>query len=393
MSSLTWIDFDAAERDRAQRIMALFDERETRDELGLGGIRDSIADHLFPGTSTIQTRLRYMLFIPWVLRKIEDRDARPDQLANEARSLELKLSNALLEGGETLGVIGRDAGARLKRLPSAVYWAGLGNWGIRQFPGSIDSYFSSIRDFGRRRRRFRESEESVADSSVTYIWHPSLPMAPNNFLESTTFALSLEESEFLIDRLVGEQPNSLLAFLAKKKLNADCDFIWEHPNYSDFPEASRSLVRYAEIFSGVMHGAALLYNLQLSELRKLEDWIEYYEGELERWSDQLDYSAVEVLKDELFWAEVKHPNHKVRPLAKEFVKDWAMVVSAGAREVASSMSARALIRSREEKLKLTQSRFTNRSVRDRWGGASGADRLTFRWAQAKSHLQDLANAS
>jgi Family of unknown function (DUF6361) len=69
MSSLAWIDFDEAERQRAQRIMALFEERESRDELGLGAIRDSIADHLFPGTSTIQTRLRYMLFIPWLFAR------------------------------------------------------------------------------------------------------------------------------------------------------------------------------------------------------------------------------------------------------------------------------------------------------------------------------------
>ena len=47
MSSLAWIDFDEAERQRAQRIMALFLEKESRDELGLGAIRDSIADHLF----------------------------------------------------------------------------------------------------------------------------------------------------------------------------------------------------------------------------------------------------------------------------------------------------------------------------------------------------------
>lgn len=39
MSSLAWIDFDEAERQRAQRIMALFQERESRDELGLGAIR------------------------------------------------------------------------------------------------------------------------------------------------------------------------------------------------------------------------------------------------------------------------------------------------------------------------------------------------------------------
>lgn len=72
-SAIGWIDFDEAERDRAQRLMDLFREQDSRDELGLGAIRDSIADHLFPGTSTIQTRLRYVLFIPWVLRSLPSR--------------------------------------------------------------------------------------------------------------------------------------------------------------------------------------------------------------------------------------------------------------------------------------------------------------------------------
>lgn len=61
-SSLTWIDHDPTARERALRILSLFQEKESRDELGLGAIRDSFADALFPGTSTIQTRLRYMLF-------------------------------------------------------------------------------------------------------------------------------------------------------------------------------------------------------------------------------------------------------------------------------------------------------------------------------------------
>jgi len=55
-STLTWLDHDATERERMNRVLALFQERTTVDELGLGGIRDSIADRLFPGTSTIQTR-------------------------------------------------------------------------------------------------------------------------------------------------------------------------------------------------------------------------------------------------------------------------------------------------------------------------------------------------
>lgn len=140
MSSLAWIDFDEAERQRAQRIMALFQERETRDELGLGAIRYSIADHLFPGTSTIQTRLRYMLFIPWIYRALENRVVAEAQLRSEARDTEIRLADALKAGGESNGIVGRDAGPRLQRPPSSVYWAGLGAWGIRLFPAQLTEF-------------------------------------------------------------------------------------------------------------------------------------------------------------------------------------------------------------------------------------------------------------
>ena len=51
-----------------------------------------------------------------------------------------------------------------------------------------------------------------------------------------------------------------------------------------------------------------------------------------------------------------------------------------------------LVQDRERRLKTSQSRFANRAVQDRWTGASGTERLSFRWAQAKAHLRDLANA-
>jgi hypothetical protein len=56
-ATLTWLDHDSSDRDRMNRILALFRERDTRDELGVGVIRDLSADEFFPGTSTIQTRL------------------------------------------------------------------------------------------------------------------------------------------------------------------------------------------------------------------------------------------------------------------------------------------------------------------------------------------------
>lgn len=58
MVSLTWLDYSEQERRQAMEVIDLFREEETRDELGLGTIRDAFADLLFAGTSTIQTRAR-----------------------------------------------------------------------------------------------------------------------------------------------------------------------------------------------------------------------------------------------------------------------------------------------------------------------------------------------
>lgn len=45
-------------------------EPGTLDELGIGSIRDTFSDELFPGTSTIQTRARYFLFVPWIMQMV-----------------------------------------------------------------------------------------------------------------------------------------------------------------------------------------------------------------------------------------------------------------------------------------------------------------------------------
>ncbi|EEX12567.1 conserved hypothetical protein [Citreicella sp. SE45] len=391
MSSLAWIDFDEAERQRAQRIMALFQERETRDELGLGAIRDSIADHLFPGTSTIQTRLRYMLFIPWLYRDLEKRDLPEAQLRTQARDAEIRLADALKAGGESNGIIGRDAGPRLQRLPSSVYWAGLGAWGIRVFPGSLDSLFVALRRRGRSHVT-SSGEEAMAGAQAPTVWNPALPQMPSGLLERAVFHLTAEEAQFLIDRLVASQPNSLLTMLASEGIDADCDQIWTHPHLAAFPAAARRLVQHGEIFSHLMHGAALLYNLALSELRQRDDWIDTYRERLEAWSDELDLGAVRAWSLDDFWNVVEHPAHAVRPAAKRFVTEWRELVLAGTEQVVTSPAGRQLVEERERRLKTSQSRYANHAVRDRWTGASGAERLSFRWAQAKSHLRDLANA-
>jgi hypothetical protein len=215
---------------------------------------------------------------------------------------------------------------------------------------------------------------------------------PKDLLENATFRLTNEEAQFIIDRLVSQQPRSLLTMLARDGVDADCRYIWEHPKLADFPVSARRLVGHGEVFSSMMHGAALLYNLLLSELREQPDWIENYQGRWRQWSAELDLSAIRAWSLDDFWNAVEHPAHSIQPTAKRFVAEWLELVRDGAAAQRNQSRAVRLVEDRERRLKTSQSRFANRAVRDRWTGASGTARLSFRWAQAKAHLRDLANA-
>ncbi len=372
----------------------MFQEKDSRDELGLGPIRDSIADHLFPGTSTIQTRLRYMFFVPWIYSEIEQLNAPPDRLMEQARAREIRLIEALRSGEDDSGVIGRDAGASLQRLPSSIYWAGLQSWGIRLFPGSQEAYFAAIPSLRRRRHHSGTAEDArAAEESDLITWRPGLPPAPDDFMESADFQLTSEEAGFIVDRLVDSHPDSLLTHLAKQGRYAKCDYIWEHPDSANFPERAGVLISHAEIFSSVMHGASLLYNLMLSELHDNQEWVNKYREALTDWSEGIGRSSIHEWSLEDFWVDIHHESHAIREPARRFIRQWLEIVSGQEDHVSDSQPARDLVHSREKRLKGAQSRFTNRTILDRWGGSSGADRLTFRWPDANSHIRDLVNAN
>ena len=151
-SALAWIDHDPTARERALRILSLFQERESRDERGLGAIRDSFADDLLPGTSTIQTRLRYMLFVPWVYTDLETRRISPPAFAAKARQMEMALVDPLLSNSDQAGVFGRLAGRSLKRYHRAAVLSDK-TWlrTICEFEGKLMPNLK-IKAFGREER-------------------------------------------------------------------------------------------------------------------------------------------------------------------------------------------------------------------------------------------------
>lgn len=390
-AKFAWLDFDSAERERIQRVLALIDEHETRDELGLGGIRDSFSDQLFPGTSTIQTRLRYLFFIPWIYEDLEKRHTPSREVAERARKLELDLTKPLLKAhGPEAGVFGRVAKERLKRLPSSVYWAALRQYGICRYPGGLDDFHRNFENLWRKRQHSREESDGGLEV-LDYSWHPKLPEAPKDFQQSPSFLLRAEEAKFFRYCLEDRCPESLLKFLAWNCKPADVSFPWEHPEFAKFPDAHREILDHARLFSETMHGAAIVYNWMLAEEFPLKEKVSEYEKMFADWATDMVAAGPRIQKwnFQQLWGVVHHPNHTITTAAREFVETWVKLLLQHGVDLGRLEEGRILVRRRETQLKKSRSRFNNRGALMKWRGAAGLGRINFRWGNANWFLWDL----
>jgi hypothetical protein len=388
-SVLAWLDHDEAERRRMQEVIELFRERDTIDELGIGSIRDAFSNLLFPGTSVPQSRARYLLFIPWIYLDLENRRVSSAEVAARARRDEIRLIRGLIEGGEGEGngVIGAVAQAYLKQLPSYAYWNGLEILGIRLFHGSGDRYHRSLDSYYQWIRELPSGEGDETVDGLRPNWHPGLPTPPDGFLEKTNFALTPEEGMFLRERIHASRPGSLLdVFVSRGRPSRPVPFPWLHPDVVKLPPDLATRLTCARVFSDVMRGASLLYNLMLAEARSFDERQAEYRTRLEEWTDQLDVPASWSWDE--FWAVVLLSNPRISLLTRRFVMSWFSLTSLG-RRVVDDPRGRALIRDRERVTKGGQARLHNLRALELWGGGSGTGQLTYRWPVVQRIVNDI----
>lgn len=389
-SHLSWLDHDASQRDRMTRILALFREKDTRDELGLGAIRDAIADQLFPGTSTIQTRLRYMLFVPWIYRALEDERVPSSEIAQRARRREVALVQPLLSDSTEQGVLGRLAKGELKRLPSSVYWAGLGSWGIRRFDGFIDQYHRQFDLLHRRRTAARKRDDGDQDVSPPGTWDPALPPPPSDFPEGISFTLTKDEAAYLQDRIVCAHRDSFLAWLAQRHRHEPLASPWDWLGMRAGLEPDhRALLWHGRLLSEVGYEAALVYNLALAEHGARHERAKELRDKLETWVKSPERAPVVEWNLNELWPVVVGHGHTIPERARAFVASWVELSRSQSMDVIASTAAKALVQDREHRLKGPRSRFTNKLAYDQWSGAAGLVRADYRWRTASNFLRDL----
>lgn len=395
-STFTWLDTSEHDRRRAMEVIDLFRRQTTRDELGIGTIRDALANLLAPGISTIQTRAKYFLLIPWVYQRLERIKCRSEDAAHRGRNNELRIADALANSDDPSGTIGIEAKKALKRLPSSVYWGGLGTWGIRLFSGSLDQYHRSLNRFydaEARGKVLREDDEAQIFHGAN--WHPHLPDAPRDFLEVASFALTPEEAVYLQDRIQARVPESLIAFLSQRPETwSAVDFPWEDSLFSTYPPTLQGLVEHARCFSEVLHGAALLYNLMLAEAVPNDDLIEKYRTRLASWQAMMGDRdlAFREWDQQGFWAIVDVDQARIPIPTRSFASRWIELSLTSPTVMAERFGTRVqreLVRDREVSLKRGRARLQYREYLLLWGGEAGADQLDYRWSTAQIIVNDI----
>lgn len=399
-SSLTWIDSSERERRTVLELVAAMDEPGTLDELGIGTVRDTIANVLFPGTSTIQTRAKYFLFVPWILQRVETSTTRRPQ--EMAQRLQLDLCNVLADRhGANEGVIGREARARLQRWPISIYWLGLEEWRVRRFHGSITAYFAGLREPKGWRTIAQALVEPDVDGrgdeardGIGQNW-AQLPDPSGAFPADATLELTGPEAEFLRDTAVLGHPQSWLAYLLQHGTSADVELTtapWEHPLAQTAPIAIREWLEDARRLSLVHEGAGLLYVLLLARRLGDEASLEAFSNRFREWCERINSAATDLAQWDrtAMWARLRDRNPNIRFETSQFVQRWAQLATAGRPErLLTDSTTHELIIRREHELKHARARLTYDEALDRRRGYPAPDAMVFRWPQASRIIRDI----
>jgi hypothetical protein len=221
------LSFLSRESLRQARRFMNADQSGVRDEIGFLLVHQRYADRFFPGTSVLHTRLRYVLFIPWLYDDARRNRKRGMRAKDRIVAGELDLTSRLLGGDGVIG--GRTYPKPSDQPPNFVYWTALQHWGLlREHPQGGQwsrAQVERLLDQPVAPNLRDEDEQPLADAA----WPFAAPNPSDDWRsgQKLSFKLSQPEKTFLAVRLRSTISNgvegkpSLLSLLVGRRLTAD----------------------------------------------------------------------------------------------------------------------------------------------------------------------------
>lgn len=308
-----WIEFSKDERSKVLNVIDLLSEDGTLDELGIAPIRDGFANIFFPGTSTIQTRAKYFLIVPYALADLErSKDSKPQVILDKMDAIERRCGEVLLQTSDD-GIIGSrnlKSGNWVKRTPANIYWAGIRKYGIFTGPNmAMQEYVRTfcilkaqktvVKSLGNRRDDAEENNRDDADSggllSMTFWKLPDYESG--NWVENISIELTEAEARYLKTQIIENCGDSMMAFILKNErrdiLELEGFDAMNAGIISIFPQDIQEDYRLAKAFSDFIYGARIRYNVVLSQGQNTDANSEWriYKTNMVQYAD-LDINAI-----------------------------------------------------------------------------------------------------
>lgn len=276
---LGWVDYSRQERETIKELLKVLGESSSLDELGVGIVRDSISDLLYPGTSVLHTRAKYYILIPELFKKaIKSGLTTRNAVRKKIDEYQDKIARALRRtideetGIKAVGIIGGRSDHSVKMKPTRIYWNALRVTGILCDPTlSYDDACGVVAGYNRKRQNIElkiGSEDGNNDSQELLRENLILFNAPckqtiEEYLENPTLYLSKDEAIYLKEQFLCMpiMKDTLMEYCLKKNhtfVGQTLDSIVELPNMST---ELRNRLMLAKEFANFIYGAYIVYNL------------------------------------------------------------------------------------------------------------------------------------
>ena len=162
----------------------------------------------------------------------------------------------------------------------------------------------------------------MRSSGLPSAWHAELPEPPEEFPDHADLALRVEEASYLRDRIMTRCPDTLLAVLVSRQARSSAlpKAAWEleEGDIAMAPETVREQIEHARVFSDLIHGAQLLYNLMLAQASRRDGETELYGDRLDLWADRVVAEGTVIAawneNRQRFWEIVREGNPRLRAL-------------------------------------------------------------------------------
>jgi hypothetical protein len=317
------------------------------DELGVGIVRDAFADTMFPGVSTIQTRPKYFLIVPRILKDYENL---PDRKRKQQSALEYLAEQEMYcrialgrryEFRQGLGIIGVSFQERtdrdVLRQPSSVYWNGLSLFNIIRPDISMDDFdkrYSGHRPPSSLLLQETKNEHGDDFDADDLNASPIIRLPEvEEWKEDLAITLTAEDARFLRNQIGATQAHTLLGqILLDSELLEQVALLPSNALFSDLLKLpgiktlkDRRMLRIIQLAADFWHllsGAHLRYNILLQNRYGNEEKEQEYLVEWAAWMDELRSFDWEAFSMEEIWSLVEKRGRKPHAWTRKFIEQW-----------------------------------------------------------------------